>query len=99
MAYSGNLYFDIETEPNERMIEACPPAIRVSAPSNYKDPEKIERYVEEHTDKKHEAFVSKAAVDLDYARITAIAIATEKGDPIAKLVGIDGDEAWLIRWF
>ena len=99
MAYSGNLYFDIETEPNDGMIRDNPPVIRVSAPSNYKDPEKIERFVEEKTAQKREDFVSKAAVDLDYARITAIALAWETGHPVASLVGVDGDEESIIRWF
>ena len=76
MAYSGNLYFDIETEPNDGMIRATPPP-----------------------NKNPESFTKKAAVDLDYARVTAIAIAWESGDPVTKLVGIDGDEAWVIRWF
>ena len=75
MAYSGNLYFDIETEPNDGMIAEYPPKGKL------------------------ESFIKKAALDLDYARVTAIGAAWDTGDPVAGLVGLDGCEEDVLRWF
>ena len=60
------LFFDIETEVNSDAVEF----IQVpSAPSNYKDQEKIAAYIAE---KQAEA-LKTAALDPDYGKIIAIA--------------------------
>lgn len=61
------LFFDIETEGNPEAIKFMPD---VSAPANYKDPDKIEAYIE---DKKQEQ-IERAALDADYGRIVAIGL-------------------------
>jgi len=61
----GNiLFFDIETAPLPDASEF----IEVSAPSNYKNQEKIDEYIKERTQKELE----KAALDPDLGLITAV---------------------------
>lgn len=81
------LWFDIETVPNERLISKHMPEIKVSAPANYKDEEKIARYIEEKTQGKEEKFISGAPVDLDYAQIQSIGLAHGSLEPEALVVG------------
>lgn len=59
------LFFDIETTANQKAIDLLPEPI---AQSNYKDPEKINQYVNE---KKLER-VTQAALDADLGQIKAI---------------------------
>jgi len=93
---NGVMFFDIETEPNKNLLvdELLP---EFSAPSNYKDPEKISRYIEE----KRAGFSDTAPLDLDFARINAIGIAMGNAEPEA--VVTDGvtnrKEEDLLRWF
>lgn len=73
------LFFDIETEVNSDAVEF----IQVpSAPSNYKDQEKIAAYIAE---KQAEA-LKTAALDPDYGKIIAIAMS---GDPDLEPIVID----------
>ncbi|MEN6318476.1 MAG: hypothetical protein ABFD82_06935 [Syntrophaceae bacterium] len=61
------LFFDIETEVNPEAVDL----IQVpSAPSNYKDPDKIAAYLAE----KKEESLKNAALDADYGRIVAISM-------------------------
>ncbi len=83
----GILFFDIETEGDEEMIEGFAPEIKVTAPKNWKDEEKIARYIEETSQTRHEDFVAKTPVDLDFARITSIGVALGGSDPWALMVG------------
>jgi uncharacterized protein YprB with RNaseH-like and TPR domain len=92
---NGVMFFDIETEPSREMLESFMPEF--SAPSNYKDPEKIQRYITE----KKEGFAETAPLDLDFARIKAIGIATGNDVPAGHVA--DETESWseegLLNWF
>jgi predicted PolB exonuclease-like 3'-5' exonuclease len=67
------LFFDIETIPHENAKYFIP---RATAPSNYKDPEKIARFEEAKTAETLE----KAALDPDFARIVAIGYVLHVGE-------------------
>lgn len=86
------LFFDIETAPNSLVEDHVP---EFTAPSNYKDPVKITRYVEE----KQAEFVDKAPLDLDFARITAIGAVMGDGEVQAVLVSTDQTEKDALKWF
>jgi predicted PolB exonuclease-like 3'-5' exonuclease len=89
---SNTLVFDIETAPNSLVEDHSP---EFTVPSNYKDPEKIARCIEG----KQKEFFDKAALDLDYARITAIGAAMGNGEVQAVLVGADQTEKDALKWF
>lgn len=78
---NGVLTFDIETVPNEGLIERHMPEF--TAPSNYKDPYKIEAYIAEAKAK----FVDGAPLDLDYAQVHALGLGLGSGDVVAFQVG------------
>lgn len=61
------LFLDIETEANPAALE-CLQAPQ--PPKNYKDPDKIAKYIED----KQKEQVAKAALDQDYGMITAAAV-------------------------
>lgn len=82
------MIFDIETESNPKALEFMP---EPSAPSNYKNPESIAKYVEA----KKQEWIEGAALDPDYGRIVAIAI-QEDERPIQFLLE---DEVDMIEWF
>lgn len=87
------LFFDIETTANFDALQFMP---EPSAPSNYKDADKIAAYI---ADKKSEQMQS-AALDADYGRI--IAIGTRMGgQTVTHLVGDPETptENDLISWF
>lgn len=85
------LFFDIETEANPEGVAFMP---EPSAPSNYKDAEKIAQYIAE---KKAEQ-VAQAALDADYGKI--IAISGSLGDEkFTLLAGEDGDERYIVSSF
>lgn len=65
------LYFDIETLANPESCALAPEPI-VTAPANYKDPEKIKEYVERETASRKAELVEKAALDPDYGKILSI---------------------------
>jgi predicted PolB exonuclease-like 3'-5' exonuclease len=100
MANAGLLVVDIETVPNMKMAKLHPKEF--SAPKNYKDEEKIRGYIET----KHDEWMGKLPLDLDYARISCIGISM--GDDPAR-AAVDGQpkekgdgivtEAGLLKWF
>lgn len=63
--------FDIETASNPESL-ALAPEPEVSAPANYKDPEKIKEYIERETARLKGDLVEKAALDPDYGKILSI---------------------------
>lgn len=65
----------------------------VDAPSNYKDPIKIQQYIQ---DKQREQ-VEKAALDLDLARIVAVGIQFEGEEPEV-LTAQTSDEVLMLAW-
>lgn len=87
------IFFDIETESNPDAIQYID---KPTAPSNYKDEEKIAAYVEE----KMQELIERAPLDPDYGKIVAIGV-KENADPIHALIaGIDVEtEEALLKWF
>jgi predicted PolB exonuclease-like 3'-5' exonuclease len=87
------LFFDIETDKNELVNDHVP---EFAPPRNYVDHIKIERYIRE----KQAEFADKAALDLDFSRITAIGLALGEEDPQAALVNVGGwEEKDVLSWF
>lgn len=76
-----NIILDIETKPNEKLIELF--TSRIKAPKTYKDENKIKAYIEE---KKVEA-VKGMSVDIDYAEIKLIGIKIDE-EP-AKIITLE----------
>jgi hypothetical protein len=78
MAYndecSGRIILDLETAPIDDAASYIEP---VSAPANYKDPDKIASYCKD----KQQELVDKAALDPDLCRIVAAGFLTEDGGP------------------
>jgi hypothetical protein len=68
------LYIDIETLPAGPEVEVPP----VKAPANYKDPEKIAAYIEEHREEAYRA----TSLDPLLGRLLAVGVALDEGDPI-----------------
>lgn len=88
------LFFDIETRANPLTINFME---QPSAPSNYKDQEKIDAYI----DRKMEEQIEKAALDADFGKIVAIGI-KEDNNPIESWVTGSsqiGDERDALIWF
>ena len=87
------LFFDIETEPNEEALPFLPVP---SAPSNYKDPEKIKAYVDEKTKEQ----VDKMALSIDLGKITAIGMKMGvDGQIVGRLVTEKYTETDLLKSF
>ena len=84
------LYVDIETLPAADRESVPAP----KAPSNYKDPEKIAAYIEEHREEAYRA----TALDPLAGRILCIGYAFDD-EPAAVLYADDGDEEALIARF
>src|SRR5262245_2013717 len=89
----GCILFDIETVPlNEAAMYLEP----VEAPSNYKDPLKIEEYVRG----KEREQLERAALDLDLCRIVAIgSLLPDQDEPEVQLAIDEQDEAEMLRQF
>lgn len=77
------LILDIETSGIEDAATYIPPA---SAPSNYKDPEKIAAYIKEA----EAVELAKAALDPDLARVVAIGMCDPENGVIHALLDTDG---------
>ncbi|HZW04268.1 MAG TPA: hypothetical protein VFF68_10100 [Anaerolineaceae bacterium] len=101
MSYQRNqarLFFDIESCANPETCALMPEPV-VSAPSNYKDPVKIEEYVRAETEKRKAEALDRAALDPDYGKILSIGFSL--GEEIHVLTNIDlyprpesPDEPW-----
>ena len=86
------LFFDIETEVNPEAVDF----IQVpSAPSNYKDPDKIAAYIAE----KQEESLKTAALDADYGRIISISMTESETAGITTIDLITYTEPALIENF
>jgi hypothetical protein len=86
------LFFDIETEVNPDAVDF----IQVpSAPSNYKDPDKIAAYIAE---KKAES-LNTAALDADYGKIISISMTEDINAGITTIDLTTGKEVALINYF
>ena len=70
------LFFDLETKANPENL-ALAPEPQVSAPSNYKDPEKIARYIADAIETKKQELIDRAALDPDYGMIKSVGICLE----------------------
>jgi len=86
------LFFDIETEANAEALEYMD---EPTAPSNWKDPDKIAKYIEE---KKAEQ-ADKAALDADYGKINAIGWKSDDEEYNAVLLGNPYSEKELVEGF
>jgi predicted PolB exonuclease-like 3'-5' exonuclease len=88
-----HLIVDLETAPIE---DAATYVEAVSAPSNYKDPEKIAAYVAE----KQCEQVGKCALDPDLCRIVAIGVAPSDCDfqPSVHICQTESQEESALRW-
>ncbi len=86
------IYIDIETIPDQRdgALEAA--RSRVRAPANYKDPEKIGAYIDEHA----ETAYRETALDGTYGQIVCVCYAVDDS-PVATFMGSEPDilhRAW-----
>jgi uncharacterized protein YprB with RNaseH-like and TPR domain len=99
------LYLDIETVPNEAMLEFVPTPEEVQvedAPKNYKSAEVIGGWMAKERvrrEEKYEETVGKMALDVDRAKVIAIGVAGDNG-PIAVYTDTTGlDEVAILRTF
>jgi len=74
-----NIYLDIETIPGQQSWLADEIRASLSAPSNYKDPDKIQAYIDEA----FEAALDKTVFDGAYAHIVCISVAIDDAEPIS----------------
>lgn len=84
------LVLDLETLPIDNAADFVT-TDDISAPSNYKDPEKIAAYVEAERVKRIEA----AALDLDLAQVVAVGLQVEGSGPQAWTSEADGERVLL----
>ena len=104
------LYFDIETTAHERISEFAeyqlPDLDSISAPSTYKDPEKIETYevgarrkalLDAKED--YQKQIAKAPLNPDLCQIAAIAWAFGDGPIVSHIVGDLYDERQVLELF
>lgn len=87
------IVFDLETFALDDAAGYLEP---VTAPANYKDPEKIAQFIAEKTASQ----VDRAALDLDLCRIVAIGFWTEGHEqPEVAVARTVADELELLQWF
>jgi DNA polymerase elongation subunit (family B) len=67
----ARMFLDIETACNPETCTLMPEPV-VSAPSNYKDPDKIAEYIRAETEKRRAEALDRAALDPDYGKILSI---------------------------
>ena len=82
---------DIETIPNKKMYKHLP---EVKAPSNYKDEEKIQAYIEKSTEEQ----IPKMALDIDFAEIRAIGTYGDE-ESRSNIYNLDSPENEKLEWF
>jgi hypothetical protein len=88
----SRLILDIETIP---LTDAARYLEPVDAPSNYKDPIKIEEYVRT----KEREQLERAALDPDLCRVVAIGSLLPNADPSIQLAMDERDEAEMLAYF
>jgi DNA polymerase elongation subunit (family B) len=81
------LFFDIETIADESAMEE----IEVFAPANYKDPEKIQAYIDDEKKK----LISRMALDPDLAKVYAISYKYSDADTMCMVT----DEKDMLEHF
>ncbi len=88
------LFFDIETEANKDALKYLETP---TAPSNWKDPDKIKAYIEE----KQQEQIERAALDADFGKIVAIGVKIDDSDTLSMVIGngYDATERDLIQDF
>lgn len=89
---AARIVFDIETAPIDGAADFIEPA---SAPSNYKDAEKIAAYIAEKTASE----VDRCALDVDLCRVVAIGLQVEEQPPAAFVIERAEDEADVLQTF
>jgi len=92
--HAGNrIILDIETAPIAGVAAYIEPA---DAPSNYKDPAKIEEYVRAREREQ----IERAALDVDLCRVIAIGVMLPASlTPLVRLAHSEEDEAGMLRNF
>lgn len=85
MIENRNVYLDVETIPSQARDAFERARARISAPSNYKDPEKIAAYVNEKADEAYR----KTSLDGSYGELLMIGFAFGDGEPrvLARTIG------------
>jgi DNA polymerase elongation subunit (family B) len=92
------LYLDIETVANPDMVKFIPEpdvVLPEEAPRNYKKTEAIERWMAKEAERRrgeYEKKIERMALDVDYARVVAIGVATSEGGEIAVSTAKDDSE-------
>lgn len=89
----GYLVLDIETLPIVNAADFVT-LDDISAPSNYKDPEKIAAYIAKERDSR----IAAAALDLDLAQVCAIAIVEQDGVPFVATPDGGATETDMLEW-
>jgi len=87
---TSRIILDIETAPIDSVAAYIEPA---DAPSNYKDPVKIEEFVRT----KEREQIERAALDVDLCRVIAVGVMLPTGDPIVRLARTEDEEAGILR--
>lgn len=82
------LFFDIETKANPVTLKFME---QPTAPGNYKDPDKIQAYI----DNKMVEMVEKAALDADYGQIVAIGYKEDDQDIQSMIIAEMSEEEML----
>lgn len=88
------MIFDIETASNAKALAFLP---EPEAPGNYKDPEKIEQYIEQ----KRMEQIDRAALDPDYGKVIAIGLMDVETKSTTSMLVSDwgGDEKIMLEDF
>jgi hypothetical protein len=88
----SNLWIDIETCPTQDVHLRTAIRQNLKAPSNYKDPAKIEAWLNEN----EQAALDKTALDGLYGEVIAIAWAWDEANVVAKVRPLDMDDGVFI---
>ncbi len=90
--YRGALIFDVEAVAIDNAADFLEP---VSAPSNYVKPDAIASYIQKATTEQ----LAKAALDIDLARIVALGLWAEGGEPMTVLCVTEDEEREALAAF
>jgi len=91
---AARLVFDIETAPLEDAASYLSDE-PIEAPANYKDPAKIQAYI----DGKRAEQLERCSLDVDLCRVVAIGMQLEGYQPVATLAQTGADEGDVLEWF
>jgi hypothetical protein len=90
-----NLFVDLETIPDQSEDALENAAASVNVPANYKKPEAIEKYRQEHAEDEY----LKTSLKGIAGEICSIAWAINDGEVIGNCRDADTSEAWLLKHF